>query len=68
MLHLLSCSSNVMGTCFSASAADGEAYKKGATKGKEKPPDFGLGDAFEVIKFLGKGAEGEAWLCKVCKE
>ena len=57
-----------MGACCSSPAADGEAYKKGGAKrGKQQIPDFGLGDTFDVKKFLGKGAEGEAWLCQVSK-
>ncbi len=27
-------------------------------------PDFGLSQTHEVIKVLGKGGEGETWLCK----
>lgn len=31
---------------------------------KPSVPDFGLGASHEVIKLLGKGGEGETWLCK----
>ena len=27
-------------------------------------PDFGLAETHEVIKLLGRGGEGETWLCK----
>ncbi|GAX84005.1 hypothetical protein CEUSTIGMA_g11430.t1 [Chlamydomonas eustigma] len=28
------------------------------------PPDFGLGDLYEVIKMLGEGGSGQTWLCR----
>jgi serine/threonine-protein kinase SRK2 len=28
------------------------------------PPDFGLGDQYEVLHLLGTGGEGETWLCR----
>lgn len=35
--------------------------------GKKQPagPDFGLSASHDVISLLGKGGEGETWLCKV---
>lgn len=28
------------------------------------PPNFGLGEMYESIKLLGRGGEGETWLCR----
>ena len=56
-----------MGACCSFPKADSQRYSEAAAKkhGGAGSPDFGLSEAFEVIKFLGRGAEGEAWLAKV---
>lgn len=38
-----------------------------STSHKPKPPpvpDFGLASSHEVIKLLGRGGEGETWLCR----
>ncbi|GAX77993.1 hypothetical protein CEUSTIGMA_g5435.t1 [Chlamydomonas eustigma] len=42
-----------------------ESNKDGKSKEKKKDlPHFGLSDTHDVIKFLGQGAEAEAWLMK----
>ena len=52
-------------------AEDAAAYKSQswqadfASLEAKNRDDFGLGTIFNVIKMLGKGAEGEAWLCQV---
>lgn len=53
-----------------AAAADKSASKSASksqpSKAPPKPavPDFGLSSTHEVIKILGRGGEGETWLCK----
>lgn len=51
-----------MGVCCSFAKA---GQSPTAKEYEVRSPDFGLSAAFDVIKFLGKGAEGEAWLAKV---
>uniref|UniRef100_A0A7S0R4T5 Protein kinase domain-containing protein n=1 Tax=Chlamydomonas leiostraca TaxID=1034604 RepID=A0A7S0R4T5_9CHLO len=36
----------------------------GASSKKPSTPDFGLASTHEVLKLLGRGGEGETWLCK----
>lgn len=38
--------------------------KASAAKSANQIPDFGLGDLYEAIKLLGRGGEGETWLCR----
>ncbi|KAI8468136.1 MAG: kinase-like domain-containing protein [Monoraphidium minutum] len=44
-----------------ASASHGASAGAGS---KNKVPDFGLAEFWEVIKLLGTGGEGETWLCR----
>ncbi|KAG2488294.1 hypothetical protein HYH03_013144 [Edaphochlamys debaryana] len=63
-----------MGACCSSSpeakyevSGGAKAAKQPSSHGpKPKPavPDFGLLNTHEVIKLLGRGGEGETWLCK----
>jgi serine/threonine-protein kinase SRK2 len=66
-----------MGMCFSSPDADNAAASsrpgsKGGAHGggaaaaaaKNRVPDFGLAEFWEVIKLLGTGGEGETWLCR----
>ena len=48
------------------SASKSAASKAQASKSPPKPaiPDFGLAASHDVIKILGRGGEGETWLCK----
>ncbi len=43
----------------SGSAGAGSGTRKSGSK-----QDFGLGETHEVIKLLGRGGEGETWLCR----
>ncbi|GIL87182.1 hypothetical protein Vretimale_14287 [Volvox reticuliferus] len=62
-----------MGACCSQSGAKYEvpagntkATSRAAVPKQAKPavPDFGLSATHEVIKLLGRGGEGETWLCR----
>lgn len=67
-----------MGACcsspeekYEAKPASKEVPKSAAAKpasasSAKKPtsPDFGLSATHEVLKLLGRGGEGETWLCK----
>ncbi len=37
---------------------------KSSASSSQQPPDFGLAETHEVIKLLGRGGEGETWLCR----
>ncbi|GFR50263.1 hypothetical protein Agub_g12450, partial [Astrephomene gubernaculifera] len=64
-----------MGACcsqpgdkYEVSAGSNKAQSKPTSSAKQpaKPsvPDFGLSETHEVIKLLGRGGEGETWLCR----
>jgi serine/threonine-protein kinase SRK2 len=63
-----------MGGCCSSPSDAYDASPGGAGSehrsrhhhGKSEPPripDFGLAEAFRVVRLLGTGGEGETWLC-----
>jgi serine/threonine-protein kinase SRK2 len=51
-----------MGACASKPKVDENKNSAGPAKQPPKP-DFGFGDAYDVVKLLGAGGEGETWLC-----
>ena len=58
-----------MGACFSSPAASKYSESKANNAiVTTAVPDFGLAEIYTIKKFLGRGAEGEAWLGKVNHE
>ncbi|EFJ44395.1 hypothetical protein VOLCADRAFT_118773 [Volvox carteri f. nagariensis] len=63
-----------MGACCSQPSSAKYEAPAGSSKSTSKPtqpkptkpsvPDFGLSGTHEVIKLLGRGGEGETWLCR----
>lgn len=51
-----------MGACASKPKADETKSAAGPAK-QAQIPDFGFGEAYDVVKLLGAGGEGETWLC-----
>lgn len=51
---------------MSSGAAASNKQGNASTHKPAKPPapDFGLSSTHEVIKLLGRGGEGETWLCR----